>query len=74
MVHEQNMNRNSISEEQALKIYAHCYFSNSRGRGRGRGGGRQIEAIEMDSVFLNSLVIKFMANAKGEIKTLTSPK
>ncbi|KAH0765426.1 hypothetical protein KY285_001297 [Solanum tuberosum] len=39
LVREQKMNRNSTSEEQALKASTFIY-SNCRGRGRGRGKGR----------------------------------
>ncbi|XP_025884872.2 uncharacterized protein [Solanum lycopersicum] len=39
LVHEQKMNRNSTSEEQALKASTFI-SSNSRGRGRRRGRGR----------------------------------
>ena len=41
MVHEQKMNRSSISEEQALKASTSTHLSNSRGMGRGRGMGNQ---------------------------------
>lgn len=39
MVHEQKMNHNTITDEQALKASTHDRFPNSRGKGRGRGTG-----------------------------------
>ena len=39
LVHEQKMNRNSTSDEQALKTST-CISSNCRVRGKGRGKGR----------------------------------
>lgn len=39
MVHEQKMNHNTITDEQALKASTHDRFLNSRGKGRGRGTG-----------------------------------
>ncbi|KAK0603178.1 hypothetical protein LWI29_002198 [Acer saccharum] len=39
LVHEQKMNRNTSSDEQALKAFTFVESSNTRGRGRGRGRG-----------------------------------
>eukprot|EP00257_Ricinus_communis_P022345 XP_015582044.1 uncharacterized protein LOC107262202 [Ricinus communis] len=40
LIHEQNMNRDSFTEEQALTVSTSVSSSNSKGRGRGRGRGR----------------------------------
>ncbi|XP_017628698.1 uncharacterized protein LOC108471615 [Gossypium arboreum] len=40
LVHEQKMNRNSTSKEQALKTSTFISSSNFRGRDKGRGRGR----------------------------------
>ena len=42
LVREQKMNRDSTTEEQALKASTYTHSNDFRGRGRGRGRGREI--------------------------------